>query len=630
MPVIGPGPAERLALAAEERAMLAGEHGEAARHAMDVLVRYAANVGADRFVPITGAHIDSCLYHGQASLDFAERLVGLGARVRVPATLNVGAIDLLHPELFRGGADSAARARRLMELYVAMGCEPTYTCAPYQLARRPGLGEHVAWAESNAIVFANAVLGARTDRYGDFIDILAAIAGRAPFAGLHRPEHRLGTLRFALDRVPDRLLDEDVLYPILGHVIGERAGTAVPVIEGLPAGVSEDRLKALAAAAASSGAVAMFHAVGSTPEAPTADAACGGRRPTRTIRVGPAMLRDARDRLTTRFTGPLAAMSLGTPHFSIDEFERLLPLVDGAAGFAVDFYVSTSRSTLEELERRDWARALRTAGVTIVVDTCTYITPILARTDGLVMTNSAKWAYYAPANLGVDVAFGSLEECVRSARAGVVVRDESLWGEWPPDDVRAEPRPGAASRVAAPASDGSPADVPVPDEAAARQPPPLTNKDDRVTAPWTATPVVHCRPLVAGEAAGRALVLDEPISFWGGIHAADGRIVEPRHPQHGHVVTGRVLILPAARGSSSSASILAEMVRAGTAPAAIVLREPDTILPIGAMVGAMLYARTVPIVVLDADDRDIVFSSDVVMGLSSDGELRIRHGGPVD
>ena len=159
------------------------------------MVRAAEVLGAARLIPISGAHVDSCLYHGEATIDFVDRLVDGGATVSVPTTLNVGALDLLHSELWHGDRRGAERGRLLMERYRALGCLPTYTCAPYQLAfARPGFGEQVAWAESNAIVFCNSVLGARTERYGDFTDIACAIAGRVPDAGLHRTEARRAVL----------------------------------------------------------------------------------------------------------------------------------------------------------------------------------------------------------------------------------------------------------------------------------------------------------------------------------------------------------------------------------------------------------------------------------------------------
>jgi predicted aconitase len=414
-----------------DQRMLAGDEGEAARLAMRIVARMAEIAGAERLIDISSAHVDGCLYHGQASLDFAERLAVGRARVSVPTTLNVGSLDLLHPHLYRGDPETGRRARRLMDLYEVMGCRPTWTCAPYQLPdHRPGIGEHVAWAESNAIVFANSVLGARTDRYGDFIDICAAITGRVADAGLHRDEGRRGEVLFRLEGIPTRLLEEDVFYPVLGHLIGTESGTGVPVIDGLPAGATEDQLKAVGAAAASSGSVALLHAVGVTPEAPTLRAALHDGEPDRTVRVTPAAVARARDSLTTVAEGRLTAVSVGTPHFSVTEFERLVWLIEGnRPADGVDFLVSTGRGVLAEVERRGWLAALQEAGVQVVVDTCTYVTPILRKRDGLVMTNSGKWAYYAPGNLGVGVAFGSLRECVESAARGEVWRDQDLWSD---------------------------------------------------------------------------------------------------------------------------------------------------------------------------------------------------------
>jgi predicted aconitase len=417
-----------LRLEARDEGMLAGAEGEAARIAMRIVVAMAEIAEAERLIDVASAHIDGCLYHGKVSLDFAERLVRGGARVRVPTTLNVGSVDLLHPDLYRGDRDTSDAARRLMDLYVEMECRPTWTCAPYQMDARPAFGEHVAWAESNAVVFANSALGARTDRYGDFIDICAAVTGRAPYAGLHVTENRRGQVLFRLEGIPRTLLDEDVFYPVLGHLVGAEAGMLVPVIDGLPEAVSEDRLKALGAAAASSGSVGMFHVVGVTPEAATLDGALQGGEPERTILVTPEVAARARDSLTTVGDGHLRAVSVGTPHFSVSEFEQLVALLDGVrVASGVEFYVSTGRSVLDEASARGWVDLVERAGVTIVTDTCTYVTPILQAHDGVVMTNSGKWAYYAPGNLGVQVAFGSLAECVHSAAQGRVVHDPDLW-----------------------------------------------------------------------------------------------------------------------------------------------------------------------------------------------------------
>jgi predicted aconitase len=416
-------------LSEADRAMLAGADGPASQLAMGIVVRMAELAGAAELVDVASAHVDGCLFHGYAGLDFAERLAGGGGAVRVPTTLNVSSLDLLHPDRYRGDAETARAARRLMDAYVAMGCRETWTCAPYQLPERPAFGEHVAWAESNAIVFVNSVLGARCGRYGDFIDICAAITGRVPNAGLHLTERRRGQLLFDLRGLPDRLLGEDALYPLLGHLVGAESGGLVPVLDGVPPGVGEDRLKAVGAAAASSGAVALLHVVGSTPEAPTLADALQGQEPLRVAEVTPAAVRAARDALTTGpDQGRLAGVNVGTPHFSVAEFGELVALLAGRRVHPeVEFYANTGRHTLARIEARGWLAALEAAGVRLVVDTCTYVTPILRDTAGVVMTSSAKWAWYAPGNLRVRVVFGSLRECVESAVAGRVVRDAALW-----------------------------------------------------------------------------------------------------------------------------------------------------------------------------------------------------------
>ena len=199
----------------------------------------------------------------------------------------------------------------------------------------------------------------------------------------------------------------------------------MPVIEGLPPPRSEDQLKALGAVAASAGAVGLFHAVGITPEAPTRRDAFGGAGlAVETVDLTPEDLGDALARLSTAPDGaPISAVCLGTPHFSRAEFEALAPLVAGfrpASGVAV--YVNTSRETRAALAAAGSLAGFEAAGLTIVVDTCTYVTTMRSKLEGVVMTNSGKWAHYAPANLGVAVAFGSLEDCLASASEGRVLR----------------------------------------------------------------------------------------------------------------------------------------------------------------------------------------------------------------
>ncbi|MXX57165.1 MAG: DUF521 domain-containing protein [Gemmatimonadetes bacterium] len=413
-------------LSAHETALLDGEAGAAERLAMRIVVRMGEILGARELVEITSAHIDGCLYHGDGGVEFAERLVELGGEVAVPATLNVGALDLLNPSRVRAGDRRREMALRQMRAYKALGCAPTWTCAPYQAGHRPARGEHVAWGESNAVCFANSVLGARTNRYGDFMDICCAIAGRAPRTGLHLDEHRNATVVVDTGAIDRQLKRQDVFYPVLGTWLGATVDDRVAVVTGLPATVTEDQLKALGAAAASSGAVGLFHVEGVTPEAPDLRTALGGAAPRTVLSATPEALRAARDTLSTTDAGSIDAVAVGSPHFSLQEFARLEALLP-AEPFAVPFYVCTGRSEYGQLETAGRLRRFEDAGIEIVVDTCVVVTPILPPKDGVLMTNSGKFAHYTPSNTGYGVVYGSLEDCVRSASHARVMRDESLW-----------------------------------------------------------------------------------------------------------------------------------------------------------------------------------------------------------
>ena len=556
---------KNLILTERDEALLAGEMGAAAQMAMRILVTMAGVYGAERLLDIESAHIDGCLYHGYSGLEFAERLAAGGARVVVPTTLNVGAMDLIHPEVFQGTEQVGQWATRMMQAYEAMGCRPTFTCAPYQAMHRPPLGAQIAWAESNAIVFANSVLGARTNRYGDFIDICCAITGRAPDVGLHRPENRAGQVHFRLVGIPDRLLREDVLFPVLGYWLGARTGTKIPVIDGLRPDTTEDQLKALGAAAASSGGVALFHAAGVTPEASNLATAFQGREPEAVVDISLDDLRNELSVLSTTPDGPINVVALGSPHFSLDEFARLLPLVEQYPPRPdVEFIVCTHRLVLVALQQRGWLERLRAVGVQVIVDTCVVVTPIVRSRGGVLMTNSGKFAHYSPGNIGLQVVYGSLEECVRSAAVGEVCRDETLWA-------------GERESIQYPVGQYSAGSELV------------ISPDDRM----------RHSSLVPGQAEGRALVLDAPLSLWGGLEPGTGDIIDQRHPQWGQNVTGRVLVMPVGKGSSSASSILLEAVRLGTAPAAILLAEPDAILALGAAVARELYGLAPPVTVLE-------------------------------
>lgn len=419
-----------LNLTDEDRAQLSGERGPANRMAMSILVRMAEVSGAETLMDITGAHIDSTVFQGDATLEFAERLAADGAKVVVPTTLNVSGVDEHGWREWATPPEWARKAHRQMIAYQSMGAEPTWTCAPYQTAMRPQFGQQIAWGESNAIAFANSVIGARSERYPDLMDVCAAITGRVPATGLHLTENRAGQLLLQLSGVPRRVQEDDSFYPVLGHFIGRIAQERIPVIEGLEVIPAEDQLKALCAAVASSGAVALMHLVGITPEAPTTAAAFQGQPPQQTVEVSMNALREARRELTTADGEKVDMVVLGSPHFSLAEFRKLAPLLAGKRRHPeVQFLVTSSRLMTNLADQAGCLEPLKQFGGRVTVDTCILTTPMLHPEIKTLMTNSAKYAYYSPGLLNTQVVFGRLEDCVRSAVAGHVLRDESLWQE---------------------------------------------------------------------------------------------------------------------------------------------------------------------------------------------------------
>ncbi len=417
-----------LRLTKKDREMLDGKHGAAAKMAMSILARMAEVAGARELLDITAAHIDSTVYIGDAGLEFAERLASLGAKVSVPTTLNVSGLDEHHWREWAVPPDWAHKAHRQMLAYQSMGTIPTWTCAPYQTELKPKFGQQIAWGESNAIVFANSVIGARTERYPDLFDICCAVTGRAPAIGLHLTENRKGQILFRLVDIPESLQQRDDFYPVLGNLIGKLTLDKIPVIEGMGVVPDEDQLKAFGAAAASSGGVALFHMIGVTPEAPTLEAAFQGGEPLKTVEINMDALRASRRDLTHTTDDELHLVVLGSPHFSLAEYKRLASLVKGKKKHPkVKFLVTSSRAMTQLAHEAGFLSPIKDFGAQITVDTCILTSPMLPDEIQNLMTNSAKFAYYTPGLLRKKIAFGSLEDCVNSAVAGRITRDESAW-----------------------------------------------------------------------------------------------------------------------------------------------------------------------------------------------------------
>jgi len=418
-------------LSDNDKRMLQGRQGKAAQMAMRILVRMAQVVRAEQMMDVTQAHIDGCGLMSQPSLDFAETLARSGGKVCIPTTLNMGPLDLQNWKKFGVDEDFAARAIRQADAYLKMGCIPTWTCAPYQSYLTPRFGQQIAWGESNAIAYANSVLGARTNRYGDYIDICAALTGRVPQYGLHLKSNRKGQLLLRLKDINPALMKQNTFYAVLGHLIGTLAEDRIPVIEGLNVQPTSDQFKAMTAAAGSSGAVALFHIIGVTPEADTLEQAFQGDTPQQTIDIHLAELLKARADLNTAQNGDkLDLVVLGCPHFSYEEFHQLAQLLEAQKNKplhpGVRFIIITSQTSYALLQRSNFPRLITEWGAEITLDTCVFHTPMISAETRVLMTDSGKCAYYAPGHLGVKVAFGSVAECLHSAVEGCVCT-EQLW-----------------------------------------------------------------------------------------------------------------------------------------------------------------------------------------------------------
>ena len=401
-------------LTEHDRALLAGSYGKAAQVAMQIVLRMAQIQGATQLVDITQAHIDGCIYTGPASLRFAQQLVAWGAKVRVPTTLNSISVDQRRwREL---GIDPAlgVPASALGDAYMAMGAQLSFTCAPYLLDSAPKAGEQIVWAESNAVVYANSVLGARTLKYPDYLDICIALTGRAPLIGCHLEDQRKARLQIELPTLGNL---DDAFYPLLGYHIGALAGSRIPLILGLKQQHPDlDDLKAFGAAFDTTSAAPLFHIAGVTPEALDPAQVLDGPLPVLKVSLEDLLL--SWHELNSARDPQVDVVSLGNPHFSLSEFAQLARLCQGRKRHPdVVLAITCGRAVLEQARAAGHVGVLEAFGAVIVSDTCwcmlgELVIPPAARN---LMTNSGKYAHYAPGLVGRKVHFASLAECVAAA-----------------------------------------------------------------------------------------------------------------------------------------------------------------------------------------------------------------------
>jgi predicted aconitase len=409
----------------EEQAMLAGEFGPGVQKAMEILVALGTIYEADDLVPVSSVQVAGVSYKnlGDAGLEFLSQWAAQGARVRVPATLNPAGLDLQRWQVLGFEADFAEQQARVMQAFAAMGIRTTCTCTPYFVGNLPARGDHVAWAESSAVSFANSVLGARTNREGGPSALAAAIAGRTPRYGLHLPENRRAQLIVDV-RCPVRSTAD---FGALGAWVGRTAQNRVPYFRGLEGPAAEadeagsyrvDRLKALGAAMAASGAVALYHIQAVTPEADAPDilAPAAETLVVESLARGYAMLQ--RPMSDSGQGDAIDLVWIGCPHASLDELAQVIELMDGRRAKSA-LWVTMAREVRAEAEQAGWVAELERLGGQVVADTCLVVAPVKELGWRAMATPSGKGAYYAPSHSGLAVYYASLKMCIEAAVSGL-------------------------------------------------------------------------------------------------------------------------------------------------------------------------------------------------------------------
>ncbi|WP_119257322.1 cis-3-hydroxy-L-proline dehydratase [Shinella zoogloeoides] len=419
IPVAPPATAA-LDLTEDDRAMLDGRDGVAVQLALRITAAMAAQQGATKLVDVVQGHIDGCIYASPANLTFAEKMADMGAKVRVPTTMNAISVDRANWEKQGVPHDFGDPAARLADAYVRMGCRPTFTCSPYLLDSAPKTGEAIAWAESNAVIFANTVLGARTAKHPDFLDLCIALTGRAPLSGVYLEEHRKAK------RVIDVTLPEnvdDAFWPLVGYLAGRAAPDRIPLLRGLAAAKpTRDDLKALCAAFGTTSAAPMLHIEGVTPEADGAAAADADR-----VSITRADMVEVW-RMFNDGPAEVELVAIGSPHASASECRALADaLGDRKRHESVAVIVTAGRDVMAEAG--DVLTRLRASGVQVLPDLCwcSISEPVFPTKTRTLITNSGKYAHYGPGLSGRTVRFGNLADCIEAALTGRVPPRLPAW-----------------------------------------------------------------------------------------------------------------------------------------------------------------------------------------------------------
>ena len=397
----------------EEKAYLEGSHGQANRLAMELLVSVGESFGSERLIPITSAHILG--HYGslhQAGIDFLEKLAEGGGQCRVPTTVDPSSVDFERWEKFKVPEDYVEKQKRLQIAVEKLGVIPSWSCTPYFAHNVPRFAQNIAWAESSAVAYANSVIGARTNRTPFGLDICAAITGKIPEFGLYMEKNRRGSILF--DVKVDTFSDLD--YHTLGAIVGRRSGSRIPVIKGLPANITTDRLKCFGAGAASAGSVALYHALGVTPEAQL-KGPFGGKRPEEIFTVSRKDIQDMEEQISTADPNAKVEMvTLGCPLLSIEELKAVFQKMrQRRVKKEIFFWIYLTQETYDLGKALGLVEPLEKAGIWFSTQTCATISPVKVWGFSHVMTNSAKCALVVPSEHNLTVTYRDTDGCILTA-----------------------------------------------------------------------------------------------------------------------------------------------------------------------------------------------------------------------
>jgi predicted aconitase len=413
--------------------MLDGRHGRATQKAMDLLVRYAEALGAERFVEtrnVAGVPGSANPFLQNYYKDKSE-----GGRDAIFSYFDLDADELLdtpqaavHTCHLQGGGDplhwqtlgmkaEVYKGHEAREAFaVSKGVEILKTCTPYLAGNVPARGEHCAWMESSAVIYCNSVIGARTNTEGRESTSAAMLTGRIPDWGLHRDEHRFGTHRIEV-RVPvDSVMD----WGMLGYFVGDMVQERIPVIIGAHNRPEIVRLKHFGAAASSSGGVEMYHIVGVTPEAETFEMASGSKAPIETFVYDQAERRRVYEQLNANGRDTTVDyVMLGCPHAAIEQLREAAGLLESRTVSAnTRLWIFTSRAVRDEADRAGYTAMIARAGGVVMTDTCSAFAQAVPPGTRVAALDSAKQAHYLPAILGIQAWFGSTRDCIDAAVTG--------------------------------------------------------------------------------------------------------------------------------------------------------------------------------------------------------------------